>query len=102
MIGEKLKLIRNSKHLSIASVSEATGITNSRLSKIERGLIKHPSLDDINSILKVYNIPLISVLCEEGYCNQIDNVLKNIEQLNEFEITHIQNEIDFLIKHSRG
>ncbi len=102
MIGEKLKSIRNSKHLSLACVSEATGITNSRLSKIERGLIKHPSLDDINAILKVYNIPLSSVLCEEGYCNQNNSVLKNIELLNELEITHIQNEIDFLIKHRRG
>lgn len=98
MIGEKLKAIRISKKISINAVSEKTGITNSRLSKIERGIIPHPSLEDINAILKMYEVPLISILCEEGYCNKTDGVLKNLELLNEFEISHIQNEIDFILK----
>ena len=92
MIGEKLKAIRISKKISINTVSEKTGITNSRLSKIERGIIPHPSLDDINAILKVYEVPLLSVLCEEGYCDKRDGVLKNLE------INHIQAEIDFILK----
>ena len=74
LIGEKLKAIRISKKISINTVSEKTGITNSRLSKIERGIIPHPSLDDINAILKVYEVPLLSVLCEEGYCDKRDGV----------------------------
>ena len=99
MIGEKLKAIRISKKISNKShVSEKTGITNSRLSKIERGIIPHPSLDDINAILKVYEVPLLSVLCEEGYCDKRDGVLKNLELLSDFEINHIQAEIDFILK----
>ena len=98
MIGEKLKAIRISKKISINTVSEKTGITNSRLSKIERGIIPHPSLDDINAILKVYEVPLLSVLCEEGYCDKRGGVLKNLELLSDFEINHIQAEIDFILK----
>ena len=60
MIGEKLRDIRNSKNLSLEDVEKHTGITNSRLSRIERGLNKHPSLDDISTLLKCYEIPLVS------------------------------------------
>ena len=98
MIGEKLRDIRNSKNLSLEDVEKHTGITNSRLSRIERGLNKHPSLDDISTLLKCYEIPLVSFLCQEGYCEKVDTPLKNLELLNNFEIEHIQAEIDFILK----
>ena len=98
MIGEKLKDIRNSKNLSLEDVEKHTGITNSRLSRIERGLNKHPSLDDISTLLNFYGIPLISFLRQEGYCEKVDTPLKNLELLNNFEIEHIQAEIDFILK----
>lgn len=97
MIGEKLRKIRLSKGFSLGDVYQVTGITNSRLSKIERGLIKHPSLFDINNLLKLYDIPLLSFLCDIGYCQKNDYILKNVELLNDFELNHIQNEIDFIL-----
>lgn len=98
MIGEYLKEIRISKKYSIKNVSKKTGITDSRLSKIERGIIEHPSLDDINTILKAYEVPLLFILCKEGYCTKNDEMLKGIELLNEFELNHVQNEINFILK----
>lgn len=98
MVGERLRDIRYSKGLSLDDVHKSTGITNSRLSRIERGLNKHPSLDDISTLLKFYEIPLVSFLCQEGYCEKIDTNLKNLELLNNFEIEHIQAEIDFILK----
>ena len=98
MIGEKLSDIRNSKNLSLGAVELATGISDSRLSKIERGITEHPSLDDISTLLKFYEIPLVSFLCKEGYCEKVDSPLKNLELLNNFEIEHIQDEIDFILK----
>ncbi len=79
-------------------VADATGISDSRLFRIEKGITKHPSLDDISILLKFYKIPLVSFLCQEGYCDISNTLLKNIEQLNAFEIEHIQAEIDFIIK----
>ena len=98
MVGERLRDIRDSKGLSLDDVHKSTGITNSRLSRIERGLNKHPSLDDISTLLKFYEIPLVSFLCQEGYCKKEISSLKKLEFLDEFEIKHIQDEIDFILK----
>lgn len=98
MIGDSLRIIRNSKGLSLDDVELATGISDSRLSKIERGLNKHPSLDDISALLHFYNVPLVSFLCQEGYCKEDLTSLSGLELLNKFEIEHIQAEIDFILK----
>lgn len=98
MVGERLRNIRNSKGLSLSEVTKSTGITNSRLSKIERGINKHPSLEDISILLKFYDIPIISFLHQEGYCKMEVSLLKNLDLLNNFEIEHIQAEIDFILK----
>lgn len=98
MVGERLRTIRNSKSLSLDEVTKATGITNSRLSKIERGITEHPSLDDICALLNFYGIPLISFLSQEGYCQKNNTLLKDIELLNNFELEHLQAEIDFIMK----
>lgn len=98
MIGERLKKIRVAKKISMDTVYKKTGITDSRLSKIERGIIKHPTLDDIDAVLKLYDVPLFSVLCDEGYCEKNTYVFKNIEYLNSLELKHIQEEIDFILE----
>lgn len=98
MIGERLRELRNSKNLSMDDVESATGITDSRLYRIEKGITKHPSLDDISTLLNFYKIPLVSFLCQEGYCYKSDTPLEKIELLNDFEIAHIQDEIDFILK----
>ena len=98
MVGERLRTIRNSKSLSLEEVTKATGITNSRLSKIERGITEHPSLDDISTLLNFYGIPLISFLSKEGYCQKDSTLLNNLELLNNFELEHLQAEIDFIMK----
>ena len=98
MIGERLRNIRESKGLSMEEVSKSTGITNSRLSKIERGITKHPTLNDISILLKLYEIPLIAFLCQEGFCTNDLMPLKNFDLLNKFEKEHIQAEIDFILK----
>ena len=98
MIGEILRNIRNSKKLSLEDVAKYTGITNSRLSKIERGLNEHPSLDDISTLLMFYGVPLVSFLCQVGYLENNGTGLKNLELLNNFELEHVQAEIDFILK----
>ncbi len=98
MIGEKLREIRNSKKFSLDVVESLTGISDSRLSKIERGITKNPSLHDISILLKCYGVPLVSFLSQIGYCEPSITSLKNLELLDRFEIEHIQAEIDFILK----
>ena len=98
MIGERLRELRLSRNISMEQIEELTGITNSRLSRIERGLNKHVAFDDIVKLLKVFDVPLLAFLRDEGYCEANTSVLKHIELLNDFEIAHIQSEIDFILK----
>ncbi len=98
MIGERLKELRLSKNISMDQIKEMTGITDSRLSRIERGMVKHIALDDIVKLLKAMDVPLLAFLCNEGYCEANTSALKHVELLNDFEIAHVQNEIDFILK----
>ena len=98
MIGTRLKEIRLLKNISMNQIEEMTGKTDSRLSRIERGLIKNVAFDDVVKLLKAMDVPLLAFLCDEGYCESNNSALKHIELLNDFEIAHIQNEIDFILK----
>jgi len=98
MIGERLKELRLCKNISMDQIEELTGITDSRLSRIERGMVKHVAFDDIVKLLKAMDVPLLAFLSDEGYCEYNISALKHVELLNDFEIAHIQNEIDFILK----
>ena len=98
MIGQRLRELRLAKNISMDQIEEMTGITDSRLSRIERGLIQHVAFEDVINLLKAFDVPLIAFLCNEGYCEIDNSVLKNVELLNEFEIAHVQSEIDFILK----
>lgn len=98
MIGERLRELRLSKNISMDKIEELTGITDSRLSRIERGLNKHIAFDDLVKLLNVFDVPLLAFLRDVGYCEVNTSVLKHVELLNDFEIAHIQNEIDFILK----
>lgn len=98
MIGERLKELRLCKNISMDQIEELTGITDSRLSRIERGMVKHVAFDDIVKLLKAMDVPLLAFLSDEGYCEVNTSVLKHIELLNDFEIAHVQSEIDFILK----
>lgn len=53
-IGEKLRKLRESKHLTTREVAEAIGITHSYVSRIENG--KAPSLDKLKKLCDFYNV----------------------------------------------
>jgi transcriptional regulator with XRE-family HTH domain len=58
-VGEKISEYRKSKKLNIKDLAKLTGVTSSLLSQIERGLA-NPSLNTLNTIAKVLEVPLFS------------------------------------------
>ena len=82
MIGERLRNIRESKGLSMEEVSNSTGITNSRLSKIERGITKHPTLNDISILLELYGVPLIAFLASSVIVDRSREILSGVAVLS--------------------
>lgn len=99
-LGIKLRNYRTSLRLSLHQVMELTGITNSRLSKMEREEIICPALD-LMKLAKVYNVPIVSLYLDAGYLSPSDlpeysSEFSGLSLLDEDEKKHIQDEINFL------
>lgn len=105
-VGDFLRKIRIQKKLTLKQVQKDTNITDSRLSKLERGRITDISAETLLILARYYNINIIQLYLMVGYLNEEDipknNILRNVERLTSEEDEHIQNQIDFLLTHKRG
>ena len=55
-IGEKFRLIREAKNLTLRDVETSTGLSNAYLSQLETGKIKNPSYKVIKQLSEYYGI----------------------------------------------
>lgn len=102
-IGPYLKKQRERLSLSLNAVCEQTGITATRLNRIERNLINEPSPDVLKKLAVLYQIDLIYLFKLAGYLENNDikeqvHPFKNYEILNDEERDFIQQSIDFLAR----
>lgn len=101
-VGAYLKRQRERLSLSLNAVCEQTGITSTRLNRIERNLINEPSPDALKKLATLYQIDLIHLFKLAGYLD--DQITKevypfrNYEILNDDECEFIQQSIDFFAK----
>lgn len=101
-VGALLKRHRERLSLSLNAVYEQTGITSTRLNRIEHNLINEPSPDALKKLAILYQIDLIHLFKLAGYLD--DQVTKevypfrNYEILNDDECEFIQLSIDFFAK----
>ncbi len=56
MLAERFKTIRESQNKTLRDVEKTTGISNSYLSQLENGKIKHPSYRVIKTLCEHYGI----------------------------------------------
>lgn len=99
-LGERLKSYREKIGLSLKQVDEATGITDSRLSRIEKGQTECPA-QDLKKLAIIYQAQIIPLFIQAGYLNPDDLeeyqlVFKGVGKLNTVEVQHIQATIDLL------
>ncbi|WP_168122762.1 helix-turn-helix domain-containing protein [Paenibacillus sp. HB172176] len=66
MIGERIQMLRKRKGLSLTELSQRAGVAKSYLSSIERGLQQNPSIQFLEKIGEVLNVPV------EEFVNQDD------------------------------
>lgn len=104
--GDYLRKVRRDKGLSQADVFQQTGITNSRLSKVENGADGTLNASEIKKLVALYEIALIPVLIKAGYLDTADleeycSGFKNTSLLDSEDKAHIQNEIDFILNIKR-
>jgi transcriptional regulator with XRE-family HTH domain len=101
-LGDRLKESREKCDLSLKKVYELTSLTDSRLSKMERGQI-NCTPDDLKKLARLYSIQLIPLYVLAGYLNEEDIkeyrfVFQGASSLDDEEKQHIQAQIDFLNK----
>lgn len=103
-LGSYLRKCRSDIGLSLTEVYQRTGITNSRLSRIENGSQKgilNPT--ELKKLANLYGVGLVSIFIVAGYLDNFDLEeyrfgFKNIELLDDDEKKHIQEQIDFLAR----
>jgi len=64
-IGDKIRLLRKEKKISIRMLSELTGLSKSTLSDIENNKSKKPTVDTISRVAKALEIPISELLEED-------------------------------------
>lgn len=103
-LGEYLKDIRLQREMSLKDVYKATGISDSKLSRIENGTnASNPAPGILQALSKVYSINLIELYCMAGYLDEealssYVQVFQNVDLLTNDERNHIQEQIDLFTK----
>lgn len=99
-LGARLKIYREKAGLSLNQVNDKTGITNSRLSRIEHDQISCPP-GDLKRLAETYGIKNISIFIDAGYLTKEDLIeyqyfFDGVSKLDNDEKQYIQEQIDFL------
>lgn len=103
-LGAYLKRIRLQHGLSLKDVYKKTGISDSKLSRIENGAnVSETAPSILQGLSKLYNINLIELYrmagcLDEEALSSYERVFKNVDLLTEDERNHIQEQIDLFTK----
>lgn len=106
-LGAFLKEERVRLKMSLKDVQKQCGITDSRLSRLERGEGKMLDPLELKKLARLYNIDLVKMLIMAGYIDDSDLkgyqlFFKGAERLSEEERSNIQKQIDLFIKLREG
>lgn len=102
-IGNYLKEARNKCRLSLKDVYDRCGVTDSKLSRMERGEGKPLDAAELRKLARLYGIGVVPIYIMAGYLDESDLsdyqlVFKNTDLLNEEEKQSIQTQIDLFTK----
>lgn len=102
-IGDYLKEARNKCRLSLKDVHDRCGVTDSKLSRMERGEGKPLDPAELKKLAQLYGIGVVPIYIMAGYLDESDLsdyqlVFKNADLLDEEEKKSIQTQIDLLTK----
>ncbi|AZV62140.1 helix-turn-helix domain-containing protein [Peribacillus castrilensis] len=73
MIGERVKKLREEKKMSMTELADKAGVAKSYLSSLERNLQTNPSIQFLEKISSVLNIPVDALLYDAPNKETLDN-----------------------------
>lgn len=102
-IGMFLRESRKKCNLSLKAVYNQCGITDSRLSRIERGQVKSPDPSELKNLAHLYGISPLLLFVMAGYLDEQDTqsyqfVFRDADLLTNAEAENIQTQIDLFTK----
>ena len=103
-LGAMLEVLRKKSKKSLALIKSETGITDSRLRRIEKGINDSgPSFETLQLLAKCYNANLVDLYLAAGYLdkeslNAYQQVFSNTELLRDEEKEIIQKQIDLFVE----
>jgi transcriptional regulator with XRE-family HTH domain len=96
IIGDKIRLLRTERKISIRKMADITGLSKSTLSDIENNKSKKPTIDTIGRIAKALDVPIAELFSEsdpqdneqnensgEANMNQSDIFLRSVARAKE-------------------
>ncbi|MBP2241847.1 XRE family transcriptional regulator of biofilm formation [Cytobacillus eiseniae] len=80
MIGERVKILRKEKKMSLSELAEQAGVAKSYLSSLERNLQTNPSIQFLEKIAAVLHVPVDHLIHEQPNKEELDSEWMNIVQ----------------------
>lgn len=81
MIGERIQMLRKRRGFSLTELSQRAGVAKSYLSSIERGLQQNPSIQFLEKIGEVLNVPVEEFVNSEQSERVIEKLDRDWEDL---------------------
>jgi XRE family transcriptional regulator, master regulator for biofilm formation len=78
VIGERVKKLRQEKRMSLSELAEQAGVAKSYLSSLERNLQTNPSIQFLEKIAGVLNVPVDQLIHEQVDKENIDSDWVNL------------------------
>jgi len=78
MIGDRVKKFRLEKKMSLSELAEQAGVAKSYLSSLERNLQKNPSIQFLEKIAAVLNLPVERLIHEQIDKDDLDRDWMNL------------------------
>lgn len=105
-LGNYLKELRNQLNYSLKDVYDHCGITDSKLSRMERGEGKLLEPCELKKLAELYNVSVVPLYLKAGYLSENDLknyqlIFENADLLNENELKSLQMQINLLTKDRR-
>lgn len=73
MIGDRVKKLRLEKRMSLSELAEQAGVAKSYLSSLERNLQRNPSIQFLEKIASVLNVPVDHLIYEQINKDELDS-----------------------------
>lgn len=78
MIGDRVKKLRLEKKMSLSELAEQAGVAKSYLSSLERNLQRNPSIQFLEKIAAVLNVPVDNLIHEQINKEDLDREWINL------------------------